>query len=70
MQDIKCINCRGHHPAISRDCPFFIARFDDKALAILQAKRLKQVRQTRDQRHQTKHAARFEARYGGLDSYR
>ncbi|KAF8347993.1 hypothetical protein F5887DRAFT_1259470 [Amanita rubescens] len=66
MQDIKCINCRGHHPTISWDCPFFIARFDDKALAILQAKRLKQVRQTRDQRHQTKHAARFEARYGGL----
>ncbi|KAF8324834.1 hypothetical protein F5887DRAFT_266147 [Amanita rubescens] len=70
LQVIKCINCRGQHPAISRDCPFFTSRFDDKALAILQAKRLKQVRQTRDQRHENKHAARFAARYDGLESYR
>ncbi|KAF8326717.1 hypothetical protein F5887DRAFT_1164477 [Amanita rubescens] len=66
MEDIKCINCRGPHPAISRDCPFFISRFDDKALAALQAKRLKQVRQARDQRHQTKQTARVAARYEGL----
>ncbi|KAF8347180.1 hypothetical protein F5887DRAFT_1157787 [Amanita rubescens] len=66
MEDIKCINCRGPHLAISRDCPFFISRFDDKALAALQAKRLKQVRQARDQRHQTKQTARVAARYDGL----
>ncbi|KAF8345509.1 hypothetical protein F5887DRAFT_831323, partial [Amanita rubescens] len=28
LQVIKCINCRGQHPAISRDCPFFTSRFD------------------------------------------
>ena len=64
---IKCVNCTGPHPAISRDCPFFISRFDESALARLQADRLKRVRQARTKRIESKTKSRFAARYDDLD---
>ena len=40
---LLCVNCRGVHSAVSRECPFFLAHFDTKKLATLQEKRRERI---------------------------
>ena len=40
---LLCVNCKGVHSAVSRECPFFLARFDPKKLTALQETRRERI---------------------------
>ena len=49
-----CVNCQGEHSVVSRQCPFFLARFDQKKLASLQTKRRDRIRVVRSKKQKEK----------------
>ena len=51
---LLCVNCHGVHSAVDRECPFFKARFDEKALLVLQKKRRDQVKESRTRKRSVK----------------
>jgi len=61
------VNCKGTHSAVSRECPFFLARFDEKKMMKLQAERRTRITTKRADKREKKKREVAEVRGMVLD---
>ncbi len=64
---LLCVNCKGTHSAVSRECPFFLARFDEKKMMKLQAERRTRITTKRADKREKKKREVAEVRGMVLD---